>query len=53
MAPWPLPQEYRHGSSVLWLSPNVKLTYREFVEVWKNQSVLQLVVLVFLVLLDR
>lgn len=28
MAPWPLPVEYHHGSSILWLSPELGLTYR-------------------------
>lgn len=28
MAPWPLPVEYHHGSSILWLSPEIGLTYR-------------------------
>lgn len=46
MAPWPLPLEYQHGTSILWLSPNVEHTYRcveqlapENAEILKSQGV--------------
>ena len=37
MAPWPLPKEYQHGSTTLWLSREVELTY-ETVEFIPNEE---------------
>ncbi|KAK2755771.1 N-acetyl-glucosamine-6-phosphate deacetylase [Arachnomyces sp. PD_36] len=46
MAPWPLPQQYQQGSSVLWLSPDVKYLYSsaqvapaEFEKYWEGQKI--------------
>lgn len=45
MAPWPLPVEYHHGSSILWLSPEIRLTYRriqlptsQYSEFWQQHA---------------
>jgi len=48
MAPWPLPQEYEHGSSTLWLSPDaqyiveqVEVTADVFAKVWTGLQLLK------------